>query len=344
MNRKESLCMKNIFGLSDESIVYVLCPANNKTGGTELLHQLVYQLNKIGREAYIVYYFEGEYNKYSPTPTEFCTYISQYKIMSNIIDNEKNLLILPEVCIGKGKKFKKLKKSIWWLSVDNYKQMRGKIKRLKEYGVKSFLKHILLNDFFDNKDLCQMEYHLCQSFFAETYLLEQGVERKKIVHLSDYVNDLYLKINSNEQRENIVLYNPKKGLEFTKKIIQSAPNLQFIPIINMTNLQINTLMCKAKVYIDFGNHPGKDRLPREATMSGCCIITNNRGAARFYKDVSIDDRYKIEDVDSNINRIIATIKSCLDNYEIEEKNFSKYRALISNEKEKFIKDVYEIFT
>lgn len=336
--------MKNIFELSSESIVYVLCPANNKTGGTELLHQLVFQLNKIGKEAYITYYFEGDYDKSDPTPTEFCTYIRQYKLLRDIIDSEKNLLILPEVCVGKGKKFKKIKKSIWWLSVDNYEQMRGRSNRLKKYGAKSFFKHIILNDFFSDKDLHQIKYHLCQSAFAESYLFDHGINKEKIVRLSDYINDLYLKTNSSKRRDNIVLYNPKKGFDFTRKIIQNAPNLQFTPIVNMSNLQINNLMCRSKVYIDFGNHPGKDRLPREAAMSGCCIITNRRGAAKFYNDVSIDDRYKFEDTDSNIKQIVSTIKLCLDNYEVEEKNFSKYRNIISNEKDKFIKDVYEIFS
>ena len=28
-----------------------------------------------------------------------------------------------------------------------------------------------------------------------------------------------------------------------------------------------------KLYIDFGGFPGKDRLPREAVMHDCCIIT-----------------------------------------------------------------------
>lgn len=34
--------------LNNNSIVYVACPAKTKTGGPELLHQLVYKLNKLG--------------------------------------------------------------------------------------------------------------------------------------------------------------------------------------------------------------------------------------------------------------------------------------------------------
>ena len=49
----------------------------------------------------------------------------------------------------------------------------------------------------------------------------------------------------------------------------------------MTPEQVVDLMSESKVYIDFGNHPGKDRIPREAVINGCCVITGVRGSARF---------------------------------------------------------------
>ena len=39
--------------------------------------------------------------------------------------------------------------------------------------------------------------------------------------------------------------------------------------------------------MDFGFHPGQDRLPREAALLKNCIITNREGSAAFYKDVPI---------------------------------------------------------
>ena len=33
-----------------------------------------------------------------------------------------------------------------------------------------------------------------------------------------------------------------------------------------------------QVYIDFGHHPGQDRLPREAVQCGCVVITGTRGS------------------------------------------------------------------
>ncbi|PRR81497.1 hypothetical protein CLLU_31270 [Clostridium luticellarii] len=107
--------------------------------------------------------------------------------------------------------------------------------------------------------------------------------------------------------------------------------------------EIKQLLRKGKVYIDFGNHPGKDRFPREAAISGCCIITGKRGAAKFYEDIPISSKYKFNDNIANIDKIINSIKLCLNNYDNEIKNFQEYRNIIINEKEKFEKDLLNIF-
>ena len=66
----------------------------------------------------------------------------------------------------------------------------------------------------------------------------------------------------------------------------------FIPIQGMSSIEVANLLESAKIYIDFGNHPGKDRLPREAVLSGCCIITNSKGSAKNSVDICISKKYK----------------------------------------------------
>lgn len=322
--------------------IFVLCPANNKTGGTELLHQFVDELNNIKKDAYIVYYYEGKYNKQNPTPEEFKKYNIKYCRFYDIEDSEENILILPEVCIGKNRKFKKIRKAVWWLSVDNYKVMCGYKNRLKKYGVLSFVKHLFLNDFFNDKDLKKIRYHLFQSYFAQDFLLKKGIKSESMFYLSDYINDIYMNDNEKNNKEDIIIYNPKKGFEFTKKLIERS-NFKWVAIKNMTNIEVQNLMKKAKIYIDFGNHPGKDRIPREAAMSGCCIFTNKRGAAAYYEDVPISDEYKYDDIDDNINIIINKLQECMNCYELNAKNFDAYREFIKNEKKIFKKNVLEIF-
>ena len=337
--------MSKYLSINENTKIYVLCPANLKTGGTELLHQLVYALNSIGREAYVSYYYEGKFNREDPTPDAFKKYVNgRQSSIDTIVDEEINIIVFPEVCIGKQKKFRKVQKCVWWLSVDNYKETKGKVNRLKKYGVLSFLKHLLLDDYVSLKDVKSIHTHLYQSFFALDFIKSLGIDEDQTAYLSDYLNDIYIdQTPSKDGREDIVIYNPKKGKEFTEKIIKSSNEIKYVPIINMTNSQVYELMHRVKVYIDFGNHPGKDRIPREAAMCGCCIITGKRGSAGYSKDVPIPETFKFDDTDDNIGAIVRQIKKCICEYNNSFKEFDNYRMIISNEKDRFEKDVRNIF-
>ena len=185
--------------------------------------------------------------------------------------------------------------------------------------------------------------HLAQSEYAVDFLAKKGFTNVR--YLSDFINKNYL-LESDEklkcQKENIVIYNPSKGLLFTKKIIKANRDINFMPLVNMTNKEIMDYMSKAKLYIDFGAHPGKDRMPREAAVMGCCVITGKRGSAGF-DDISIPEKYKFVDKNSSINKISNAINDILNNYYERISDFSNYREIIKNEEEKFYKDVKEIF-
>lgn len=95
-----------------------------------------------------------------------------------------------------------------------------------------------------------------------------------------------------------------------------SPDVNWVPLVNMTNDQVKQKMLNSKVYIDFGNHPGKDRFPREAAISGCCIITGKRGAANYYEDVRIPEKFKFNQYKTKPENIIHRIRECLDSFEI----------------------------
>ncbi len=334
--------MQNI-ELKSDSTIYVICPANNKTGGTELLHQLTHKLNEIGRKAFITYYLEGNCNRKSFTPEEFRKYVTHSCMMNEVIDEPQNVIILPEVCIGKHRKFRYIQKCIWWLSVDNYINSYGRLSRLKKYGFLSFCKHLILNDFNYDSDINKVEAHLCQSNYAISFVISKGIEQNRIFYLSDYINDIYYQNYDAGKKQDIVLYNPKKGIEFTKQLIERSPDIRWIAIQNMNNDQVLKVLQKAKVYVDFGNHPGKDRIPREAALAGCCILTNRRGSAAYRADVPIIEKYKFDDNFENIDKIIARIRECFRYYSELVEDFENYRDIIKNEKEKFEEDVKNIF-
>lgn len=331
--------------MKKQRVIYVLCPAYEKTGGTELLHQLVNQLNNINIESYITY-FNTKKNNYNFTDKDFKKYIDTFKVVNEIEDDEDNLIIFPEIikAISISNKFKNIKKVIWWLSVDNFKKRQGIKNSLKYYGLLTTLILILKGELiYSFSDIQKVKFHLCQSYYAIDYLKLNGIANVK--YLSDYVSEEYLRIDVNfENKKDIVLYNPKKGFDFTKKLIRDAPELNFIPIENLTTQQVTNLLLDSKVYIDFGNHPGKDRLPREAALCGCCIITNLQGSANYDEDVPIPFEFKFEDENINIQNIIDKIRVCLNNYDEEIIKFKDYRNFIRNEKALFINSVNNIFS
>ena len=139
--------------------------------------------------------------------------------------------------------------------------------------------------------------------------------------ISTLTNSLDLK---NTKKENLVLYNPSKGYEITLKIKKLLPDIKFIELKGLSRNNLNKLFQKAKLYIDFGNHPGKDRLPREACINGCCIIVGKNGSASYFEDVPISDNYKFDN--SDLTGIKNRILDIFENYEERSLDFTFYRS------------------
>lgn len=341
--------------------VYIVAPAATATGGPELLHQLAYHLiNDLNINANIYYVPSNHPDPVHPVYKDY-----KVPFLRELEDKEGNLLIVPEVYKGISvlSGFKNLKKAIWWLSVDNFyislilqsnfnfffpRLINKLLKELFGYEVFDILEMTLKSDKFKNLSIHDfvksVDYHLVQSYYAFNFLKNKDIELQKIYYLSDYLNKNFLNIQTELfKKEDIVVYNPKKGFSFTKKIIKSAKHIKFVPIINMSREEVIKTLQKAKVYIDFGNHPGKDRIPREAAILGCCVITCRRGSAGFFEDVPIPDEYKFEDKEDNIPKVIEKIKDCFENFGERYKDFDYYRKVIKNEPQKFVEDLKKIF-
>lgn len=316
-------------------MVYIVANANCISGGPELLHQFCYHLNKLDISAEMAYYekFSFPTQKISQ---ELLEAYSRYEcqIAKKIIDVENNTVILSEGELWFLPKFKHAKIVIWWLSVDNYyKSMKTKYAKLyAPFG----MNREKYNPF------SRRYLHCVQSEYAKQFLLKHDIENETIYFLSDYLSSEFIIETDKEYeviKKDIILYNPQKGVEFTQKIIQNCSNFNFIPLIRLKHNEMVKLMMQSKVYIDFGNHPGKDRIPREAAVSGCCVITNLEGAAGNEHDVNIPKKFKIDMKDNNIPIIIERIKECLTNYYEIRKDFEDYRNEIRGQEQKFRSEV-----
>jgi len=326
-----------MFNIGENSIVYVICPAYNKTGGTELAHQLVYELNQIGLSAYITYDGDEGLNP------AFELYVHTYKLIQDIQDERDNVLILPEIYTDLTKRFSEIQIGIWWMSVDNFLKNKQFSKCAEILGMRHALKCLLRGRVKLSSPKVDVNFmHLYQSEYAKNFLLLNGVQ--DMHQLSDYINCVYFEEYMVVDRSDEVLYNPRKGKKFTQELIKASQGqLAWKPIQNMSTEEVRTLLRTSKVYVDFGNHPGKDRFPREAAISGCCVVTGRRGAANYYEDIAISDKYKFNDEKKEFTNIINRINECIQNYEQCSLDFDEYRRRIVKEYDIFVKDVQDIF-
>jgi hypothetical protein len=141
-----------------------------------------------------------------------------------------------------------------------------------------------------------------------------------------------------------VVYNPAKGMHYTNEIIRRAgQTLQIVPIgkglngqIRMTGNEVTNLLCRAKVYIDFGPHPGMDRLPREAALAGCIVLTNREGAAGYDVDVPLPTEFKFGGL-FNVEKVYALLRdicvsSSSSNKSEEEEEKRRYEVYVNKMK------------
>ena len=299
---------------------YNVCPAGIESGGPELAHQMCHRLDELGCDAKMYYITSNVIEPQDvPASGKYLKYNTQHAVSLSEIENPQSVVIFNEGATGLIPLVKGCRKVLWWMSVDNY----------------------LINT--DGRDIDvirqEIELHIVQSKYAYEYVRNVvKADEGHIMYVSDYIGDIYMTEVPEIPRHNIALYNPKKGFDKIKPLIERISWLKWVPLIGLTEEDMVAYMHIAKIYIDFGNHPGKDRIPREAATCGCCIITNRKGSAAFYEDVSIPDKYKFGS-ETDYDDIEQRIRYICDNFYEAKKDFDEYRMRIRQEKAKFNADV-----
>ena len=311
-------------------MIFIACPAKTATGGTELCHQLARCLLDKGLPTQMLYMGKNKSPLVAPRFEKYAApYITDIRAVK-----PGDVVVMPETLTGMLFELSHARRFVWWMSVDNYfysLRHRKWRKRIIQQTKRLFG---LENKFgFNDENIG----HLCQSHYAANFLKQRGVSNT--MFLSDYLSEDFLAKSTPTARANTIAYNPSKGFEFTQKIIAANPDLNFVPIKNMTPAQVKDLLCKSKIYIDFGNHPGKDRPPREAAVCGCCIITSRDGSACFTEDVPILEKYKFFRTEDSLEEISKAIRDTLLNYESCILDFKNYAELIRNEPQLFMQQV-----
>jgi hypothetical protein len=112
-------------------------------------------------------------------------------------------------------------------------------------------------------------------------------------------------------------------------LILRFPELNFISLSSLSEQMLRELYLSSKLFIDFGNHPGKERMPREAVVSGCYIFTGLLGSAANDEDIPIPKRFKLDVEDPKFyDKFKTLVSEVFDNFFVTSKEFDSYRREI----------------
>jgi len=320
----------------DNTVIYIYCPSMLSTGGPNSLHQLCYKLRFFGYNAYICYYhFNDPLPDGSETHPNYLCYNNP--VEQNAEDTAENIVIVPEAVTSVLPFYENIRKAIWWLSVDFY------------YGIwRELIRTQRGHTCFDIHSPYDC-YHFADSVYAKKHLELFSIDDDKIMMLESYLHPSYTQnVLSKAKTGNNVTYNPGKGMEFTKQIIDfcqanGCEHINFIPLAKMTYEEMAQTYIKSKLHIDFGGFPGREYIPREAVIYDMCIITGKKGASKYHGDVPIPDKYKIAARKENLPLIAERIKDCVDNYNERVADFAEYKAFAIGLEETFERQIRENF-
>ena len=317
--------------------IYVCCPGGLVSGGPEALHQLVDALRRCGKAAFISYWPESGQFDIPP-------FYREYNVEQRPLrDADGCLVVFPEVLLHEANRLTRSRIAIWWLSVDFYFQslyFHDHLRR-RDLSVRSRLRSVQDSD---GLRAHRRSFHLAQSFYAQRFLTERRLSGPI---LCGYINDEYVTTEGgivNRHREEIIAYNPMRGMEVTEALMRLAPDAEWVAISDMGRAEVQSLLKQARLYVDFGSHPGRQRLPREAAISGACVVTGRQGSAAFVEDVPIPDEWRIDETRPDFHARFAEIASMiLKDHQHQRSRLVEYRAVIRSEKAKFLDQVDRLF-
>jgi hypothetical protein len=328
--------------------IFVLFPQGVRTGGPEALAQLVHCLRSLGQDAYLV-----------PLPgTEKAEHVQQFAnydspVVAEVEDSSDCAIVVPEMALGQIRKYRQADRYMWWLSID-FSTLFFALKRLESLQGKGPLilaKRIVLHlmrvrDIVNLRTLSRDKKikHLAQSHYARSFLYSHSGMLASIVSDFTPIDDFSEYIDLPSQRGRRVAFNPAKGAESIAEIRNRIrPDWELVPIQGMTRAEVVRVLSTSAVYLDLGNHPGKDRMPREAALAGALTIVSRRGSGAFFGDTPLPATHKVNTDGDTAADAARIVTDALENLELEVARQDNYRQWILAERDKFAREVSRVF-
>ncbi|GGF17112.1 hypothetical protein [Flavobacterium limi] len=314
--------------------IYIICPPKKATGGPEALHQLGYILNTLGYNARMLY------SKYKKDPVH--PFYKNYNVpyVTRVKDSIDNVIIIPESMTNLIAKYPLSQKKVWWLSLDFYEMLMNSREKKKNW-IRQLIVPFKHTEYrFEPNPTVS---HWYQSQRTKEFLLTKKLDNE-IAYLCDYVTELFFdNLPEAFTKEDIITYNPKKGLDKIEKYMTLLPQYTWKPLSGMSREEMRDTLRKAKLHIDFGYFPGRDKIPREALVSGVCLLTGRDGTSGFKEDLGIPEKYKLHENEMQPEKVIALINHLMNNYDEAFSEFLDFRTFVLNEKNSMIESTQKLF-
>lgn len=316
--------------------VAILAPAGT-TGGPEAIHQLAHSLNTLGVRCDIAYF--GAANQvqieidriicrppgHRPSMDYYRSYHPQ--VSEEIPVGPDTLAILPEAVANHHVHFKNCGVALWWLSVDNALRAQP---ALREPDRRAQL--------FGRSDLI----HLHQSVYAREWLRANGA--KNLYELGDYTSDAFTGAPARTfSPRPIAAYNANKGADIGREFFSENVKFEGLGLRGYAKTQLKAIFSERLIYVDFGHFPGKDRMPREAAVSGSVVFINRQGAGEYYDDFPLPDFFKFTAQDVTSGSLQARLDAVLADPEGYWAQQEFFRALVIWEKAQFHDQVMRLW-
>lgn len=287
-----------------EKNLILRCNGMKKTGGPMATLQLAECLILCGVNIKIWYdnveayqYFKDWHNKYLGLNTEY--------LVSDQIKYYKNtIFILTESAFNDINKISTDNKIwVYMQSVDNCiifgtvaSRFEGSIRILKN----CFINFKVSYSYRWSAIKDRIEFIFSQSAYSNNFLSKLNANIPYL-YIGDFIDKhqynkmLNFDTDLNCKNRNLrVAYNPFKGKILFKLAKFFSRKITFVPIQGVNSDDILEFLSLCDCYVDFGGQPGKDRLPREALLSGIPSFQFSRGAAVNGSDFPCPDTFRLK--------------------------------------------------
>ncbi|WP_164478015.1 hypothetical protein [Nocardioides pantholopis] len=315
------------------------------------LHQLVDALRRLDLNAFLAPFPGTESN---PDVQEYQSFDAPIHV-GPVPDDPSSVIVVPEAYVPLARQFKQATPVIWWLSIDkSTTEMFRMAKRRGELWNILFWREYLgrarrgigqLNT-IENRRTLRRAIHIAQSHYAWAYLYVARNISASIV--SDYTYTAQgpgseVGEGRSPGAPYRVAYNPMKGGQYIPAIRSLLPEVEWLPLTGMRADQVANALASCHVYLDLGFHPGKDRIPREAALAGCAVVTRRIGAAAFHDDMPLPWSAKVGVGGVDSAEVARVVRATLSDLQQANKAQRPYVDWILGEEARFLDEVQRVF-